>query len=294
MTEHLVNPELLRKIPIFKSLTDAELLQIINSPQNGIEEYESRQTIVRESEIGTCMYVVLEGSVEVSIRGADASGREISIGTLRKGDFFGDHSLETDTTGRRDATVRAYQKARLLRIEKDQVELCLKRDTGDAKDAEDAEEIPLRIQSPQDREIRALMQGMRLFQALKQSELNTIGSWTRIVTVGPGDFVLKESDKGDCLYVVLEGKVEICTFDEDGKIILLAELERGDHFGEQSLMPGSSGKRNAYARSNGGARLIQVPKAYFRLILNRDGELAQALRKIGESQRNELDNIQKR
>jgi len=95
------------------------------------------------------------------------------------------------------------------------------------------------------------------------------------------------------MYVVLEGSVEIFTLDEDGKVVLLATHKRGNYFGEQSLMPGSSGERNAYARSNDEVKLIKVPKAYFRLILNRDSVVAQALQKIGDSQKKELNQIQK-
>jgi len=287
MVEQLTDPGFLRKIAIFSSMTDAELMQIIKSPDNGIEEFKSKEVIVRESEIGTCMYVVLKGSVEIFIRGADASGREITIATLRTGDFFGDQSLDSDTTGRRTASVRAYQPATVFRIEKKHIQLSLH------SDIEDSEAISIPDMSPEDREARDLIQGMRLFQSLNDSELNTIGSWTDIISVGPGDFVLKESEKGNCLFVVLDGTVEIFTFDEDGKIVMLATLERGDHFGEQSLMPGSSGERNAYARTNEIARLVKIPKEYFRLLLNRDGELAMALQKIGEKQKNEIEDIQK-
>ncbi|MCZ6803068.1 MAG: cyclic nucleotide-binding domain-containing protein [Proteobacteria bacterium] len=69
MTENSINPNQLNKIPIFDSLSDAELKEIINSPDNGYEEYDMKQGIIREEEIGDCMYVVLEGTVEVSIRG---------------------------------------------------------------------------------------------------------------------------------------------------------------------------------------------------------------------------------
>ena len=52
------------------------------------------------------MYIVLEGTVEVSIRGV-SGGREITIATLNAGDFFGEQSLLPGGTGRRNASVRA-------------------------------------------------------------------------------------------------------------------------------------------------------------------------------------------
>ena len=90
---------------------------------------------------------------------------------------------------------------------------------------------------------------------------------------------------------MLDGTVEIFTLDDDGKITMLAEHGRGNYFGEQALLPGSSGKRNAYVRSNNKVRLIQVPKEYFRLVINRDSVLFEALQKIGEAQKEEINKI---
>lgn len=288
MAEQKIDPTILRDIPIFQSLSDAELIQILQSEDNGIEEYEPKKNIVRESEIGTCMYVVLEGAVEVYLRGGGgAVGRDITLSTLRKGDFFGDQSLDSDSTGRRNASVRALYPTKVFRIDKKHVLLALH------GEVEESEDVTVPVMRPEDREVRDLIEGLRLFQSLTEKELSTIGVWTKVIKVGPGDFVIKESEQGDCMYVVLEGEVEIFTFDDDGKIVMLATLTRGNHFGEQALMPGSSGERNAYARTRDIARLIQIPKAYFRLILNRDSDLAQTLLKAGSKQKDEITKIHK-
>lgn len=284
MKGQLTDPGILRDIPIFQSLSDAELTEILNSPDNSVEEFEPKQAILRESEIGDCMYVMLDGIAEVSIR-SGAGGGDITIATLRPGDFFGEASLLPENTDRRNATVRALHQCQLFRIDKKHVLLSVQ---GEVDETED---ITVRRPSPLEDEIVELLKGMRLFNSLTDQELATIGNWTEILTVGPGDFVLKESESGDFLYVVLEGSVEIFTLDDDGKITMLAEHGRGNYFGEQALLPGSSGKRNAYVRSNDEVKLIQVPKEYFRLVINRDSVLFEALQKIGASQKEEIDKI---
>ena len=284
MTGQLTDPGILRDIPIFQSLSDAELTEILNSPDNGIEDFEPKQAILRESEIGDCMYVMLDGIAEVSIR-SGAGGGDITIATLRPGDFFGEASLLPENTDRRNASVRALHKCQLFRIDKKHVLLSVQ---GEVDETED---ITVRRHSPLDQEVVDLLKDMRLFNSLTDQELATIGSWTEILTVGPGDFVLKESESGDFLYVVLEGSVEIFTLDDNGKITMLAEHGRGNYFGEQALLPGSSGKRNAYVRSNDAVKLIQVPKEYFRLVINRDSVLFEALQKIGASQKEEINKI---
>ena len=287
MAEQTISVDILRKVPIFNSLSDQELEQIINAPENGLEEFGVKKAIIKESEIGHCMYIILEGIVEVSIRGEGGFGREITIARLKEGDFFGEQALVAqDKTGRRNATVRTLQPTKLFRIDKKYVDLGL-------GDVEESEDITIPRSTQKDNEVRKLIEGMRLFKSLKENELECIGTWTEIVTVGPGDFVLKESEKGDCLFVVLDGSVEIFTFDDDGKIIILTTHKRGNYFGEQALMPGSTGERTAYARSNEIARLIKVPKAYFRLILNRDSELAKSLEQQGKVQKEQLGKFRK-
>ena len=285
MSEQLTDPGILRDIPIFSSLSDTELAEILKSPDNGIEEFGPKEVIIRESEIGNCMYVMLDGIAEVAIR-SGGGGREVTIATLRAGDFFGEASLLPENTDRRNASVRALHQCKVFRIDKKHVLLSVQ---GEVDETED---VTVRKASPVEEEVVALLKGMRLFNSLSDEELAAIGGWTEILTVGPGDFVLKESESGDFLYVVLDGTVEIFTLDDDGKITMLAEHGRGNYFGEQALLPGSSGKRNAYVRSNDEVRLVQVPKEYFRLVINRDSVLFEALQKIGAAQNEEIKKIQ--
>jgi CRP-like cAMP-binding protein len=299
-----LHTQLLKNIPIFRSLSDDFLQGILNAPENGIVEYEPKHLIIRESEIGDCMYIVLEGTVEVLIR-AESSNREISIATLRAGDFFGERSLMPGSTGRRNATIKSVYQTKVFRIDKKYVLLSIKRDDFSLDDDEDVTAINVTSSKPAPTpepkvpskpampafppdEVRDLIIKIRLFKSLNRDELLSIHDWTQIVKVGPGDFVLKESQPGDAMYVVLDGEVEIFTLDSDGKIVVLAKLNSGDYFGEQSLMPDSKGKRNAFARSDKESRLVKIPKEYFRLVLNRDSDLAKELKKKHESQKQKL------
>ncbi len=276
MTDSLNDTELLHSIPLFKSLNDDDLAIILNAPENGIEEYGQREIIVREAEVGDCMYIILDGYLEVSIR-SGSSDREVGIATLRPGDFFGEQSLLPWGTGRRNASVKALHSAKVFRIDKKYVLLAIKHDEDE--DSADITAINTKFEPD---EVRDLIMDMRLFKSLNNQELATIRDWTEIVTFGPGDFVVKKFQKGEHLYVILDGKAEVFTLDDDGEIIILAELGAGEFFGEQALMPDSKGKRNAFVRANDETRLIKIPKEYFRLILNRDEKIAAELKKTQE------------
>lgn len=284
MSDNKISPSYLSKIPIFASLSNDELQEIINSPDNGYEEYEMKQGIIREEEIGVCMYVILEGTVEVSIKGS-AGGREISIATLRAGDFFGEQSLLPGGTGRRNASVRAFHPSKLFRIDKKHVLL----NVGGLDESED---ITVQMFKSAEQEVRDMLGKLRLFESLASSELDTYRSWTEVVTVGPGDFVVKEDEPGEHLFVVLDGIVEVFIIDEDGKINILARLKPGEYFGEQALMDDSSGERNAYVRTDNETRLIKIAKDYFKLALKRDSVLAMSLKKVGKAQKEEISKLE--
>jgi len=281
------DPQIIRNIELFKSLSEEAIRVILKSKENSIEEYPSKQIILREDEMGDCMYVILEGTVEVMIRGGSAN-REITIATLRAGDFFGEQALLPEGTGRRNATVRALHPSKLFKIDKKYVLLGVKKDVTEPQ-SEDITEINPNLPG---HEVRDLIMKMRLFQSLGREELLSIDDWTRVLTVGPGEFVIKEDEEGDYLYVVLEGIVDVFNFDDEDKIVILARLEPGTYFGEQALLSEDRGKRNAYVRTDGTARLIQIPREYFRLLVNRDSELAAELKKAGEQQRATIRKLQ--
>jgi CRP-like cAMP-binding protein len=284
MTDNSISPSHLNKIPIFASLSVPELKEIINSPDNGYEEYDEKEGVIREEEIGDCMYVIMEGAVEVSIRGG-TGGREITIATLREGDFFGEQSLLPGGTGRRNASVRSLYPSKLFRIDKKHVLLHV----GGLDETED---ITVQAFKPEEKEVRNMLGKLRLFQSLSEVELDSYQSWTEVIKVGPGDFIVKESEPGEHLYVILDGIVEVFIIDEGGKVSILAKLEPGDYFGEQALIDGGSGERNAYVRTDNETRLIKISKDYFKLALKRDSVLATALNKVGEAQKEEISKFQ--
>ena len=75
--------------------------------------YPDGEVILRQGEIGKCMYVLQAGRVEVVIEGG---GRDVRLSVLEPGDVFGEMALFTREP--RSATVRALGEARILTIDK--------------------------------------------------------------------------------------------------------------------------------------------------------------------------------
>lgn len=105
--------ELLKNIPLFKSLSEEEF----NSIHEKLEEvnYTENTLVFETGEIGDCLYIVVEGEVEVYIEAGEKSDKVI-LSTLGKGDYFGEMSLITGEP--RSASIITLQDCVFLRLSK--------------------------------------------------------------------------------------------------------------------------------------------------------------------------------
>lgn len=277
------NQEILKKVPFFQPLSHEELGKIMEAPENELMEYDAREVIVRESEIADCMYVIFDGTAEVFLR-LEGGDRQLTVATLHKGDFFGEQAILPGGPGVRNASVRSLHPSKMFRIDKKYV-------IKYANLHEDARINTLGDVDSSYDEMHNLLSKMRLFQTVSDREFANISTWAKIEDYDSGQFVFREFQKGDSIYIVLEGMVEIFILDSSGKIVIFARLNRGRYFGEQALLPGGDSKRNSYARADVKSRLIRIDRSFFDIILNRDHKLLKALKKIGESQSGEVDKI---
>lgn len=77
------------------------------------KKYEDGEDIVRQGEMGDCMYVIQAGQVEVLQRQGD---KEFCLAVLSEGEFFGEMALFEREM--RCATVRALGEVRVLTVDK--------------------------------------------------------------------------------------------------------------------------------------------------------------------------------
>ena len=70
--------------------------------------YHKGETIIKEGQLDRRMYIILEGSVKITLSDND---EKINVANLNKGDFFGEMSLFNDTP--RSATATALEDVKL-------------------------------------------------------------------------------------------------------------------------------------------------------------------------------------
>lgn len=75
--------------------------------------YHDSEVIVRQGEIGDCMYVVQAGKVEVL---QEKGNKQVRLAVLSEGDIFGEMAIFEREV--RSATVRAMGEVRVLTVEK--------------------------------------------------------------------------------------------------------------------------------------------------------------------------------
>ncbi len=89
--------------------------------------------------------------------------------------------------------------------------------------------------------------------------------------IADGDEIVREGDAGDDMFIVQSGQVRISKRQANGEVVL-ATLNKGDFFGEMSLL--ESLPREATAKAVGEVRLLVLSRGALLFRLRRDPTFA--------------------
>ena len=225
---------------------------------------------------GRDLYMLERG--EITVQRTTTYGT-FALGAVEPGDFFGEASFITGQERSSDALAAApsqlfridaaildnlmesspeigvqiywtlwHSLARKLRATNDQLKSFFSNESmpeNFLRLRQQAAGVPSNVQvEPSDK--------IRLFreQGLSRRELMTLATFSREKRFGAGASLFQEGDEGSEMYIILDGRVMISKFIPGAGEEALAILERGDFFGEMSLIDGEP--RSADARSHGG------------------------------------------
>lgn len=85
--------------------------------------YKDQEIIIKQGEVGNCMYVIQSGEVEIL---KEKDGRLVRIAVRTSGEFFGEMALFSSE--HRSATVRSLGEARILTVDKRNLLLSIQKD----------------------------------------------------------------------------------------------------------------------------------------------------------------------
>jgi CRP/FNR family transcriptional regulator, cyclic AMP receptor protein len=104
------------------------------------------------------------------------------------------------------------------------------------------------------------LRSIRLFANLEDSQLKSFLHYLEVVRFPQFSHIVRQGQRGDAMYVVVEGELRVLTI-VDGKESILATLTAGDCFGEISLL--DQGPRSADVIANRDSVLLRLSNSAF-------------------------------
>jgi CRP-like cAMP-binding protein len=269
----------LRRMPIWANLTDEQLFRLTAAVRE--ELLEPGGVLFRHRDRGRDIYLLEEGRVAIE---RPTPYGTYTLGEIPPGGLLGE--VNYVSLRERSADAVAKEPSRLLRLDAEELDRVAEEDpelavqlywcfwrtlarklraTNEQLRTLFAGEFPtenvLALRQAGDRRDgqRVTVEPsakIRLFreQGLSRSELMTLATFSREKRFAEGAYLFQEGDEGNEMYVVLEGRARISKFIPGGGEEALAILDRGDFFGEMSLIDGEP--RSADARAHGGALTV--------------------------------------
>jgi CRP/FNR family cyclic AMP-dependent transcriptional regulator len=117
----VVSPLLVRSVPLFSLLPDAQLLLLTQVVLR--KPYPKNSTVIAAGDPADALYIVISGRLKVMMN--DKEGREIILAILHQGEVFGEMGLIDQAP--RSATVVAMESSELLTITRADFTKCLQK-----------------------------------------------------------------------------------------------------------------------------------------------------------------------
>jgi CRP-like cAMP-binding protein len=231
-----------------------------------IAHVRAGQAVFMEGESGTSLYLILQGEVDVE---RESEGTIKRLATLRRGAFFGEMALLTDTP--RTATVRAVKTTTLLAASRKAVRKLV--------DSE-PRVLKLLMRFFRARLVGTLVATSPLFKPFSADDRRALVTRFRLREIEGGRVVIEKGSASDGLYMVLMGRLVAYLPDEER---VLGPLGPGDAFGEMSLLSGASAM--ASIRTETRSWVLRLPREDFEELTGEHPELAKALEELASSRR---------
>lgn len=114
-----------------------------------------------------------------------------------------------------------------------------------------------------------------LFSDLTQDELLAVIGKVKHQMLSPGVFVFQEGERGDSIYIVVSGTLDIIARDKKGNNVTLSTLKEGEFFGEFGFF--ANAKREASVRATSPASILEIAKSDIDEIIAKHKRVAQVL-----------------
>ena len=135
-----------------------------------------------------------------------------------------------------------------------------------------------------------LLERNEIFSILSKSQILQIADTSSVHCYGPGEIIVAEGEKGDSLFMLLNGQVSVRMRTDSSIDTEVAKLKDGDIFGEMTLFTGSP--RIASVRSPSEVEVLEVHRPVIAGLIEQEPILLERLGKMISSRQTQLQKLQ--
>ncbi|XP_026756220.2 cGMP-dependent protein kinase, isozyme 2 forms cD4/T1/T3A/T3B isoform X3 [Galleria mellonella] len=221
-------------------------------------EYAAGSLIIKEGDVGSIVYVMEEGRVEVS--------RENKyLSTMAPGKVFGELAILYNC--KRTATIKAATDCRLWAIERQCFQTIMMR-TGLIRQAEYTD----------------FLKSVPIFKDLPEDTLIKISDVLEETHYQNGDYIIRQGARGDTFFIISKGQVKVTQKQpnsNDEKFI--RTLTKGDFFGEKALQGDDLRTANIICDSPEGCTCLVIDRETFNQLISTLDEIRTKYKDEGDS-----------
>lgn len=111
-----------------------------------------------------------------------------------------------------------------------------------------------------------------LLSSLDSKQLKLLAFTCEVFDYAAQDYLFREGETSDCVYVILDGLVEIISSDQDGKEILLATSSANTLIGEMAVLSGAS--RTASVKARDAVTALKISNDRFLALVTENPQVA--------------------
>ena len=282
----------LRRLAVFQHMKDEQIFRLSKFAR--VEGYATGDYVFREEDRSMDFYVVKDGKIE--IRKETPFGPQI-LGTLTADTIFGEMNFidrmqrSSDGLAIEASAAYTFSFSALDQLMDEDKELAVglhwafwRSLTEKVRDAneqlklffqEDAKRGQGRKRAEGTREVQQVTvkseDKVDLFRerGLSAAEMKLLATFSSEERFREGSMIFREGEKGDKLYIVLDGRVRISKFIPGVGEEALTVLDRGDFFGEMALIDDKPRSADAKAHEQ-DATVLSIDRATLNEILSMD------------------------
>jgi len=202
-------------------------------------EYAKGSLIIKEGDIGSIVYVMEEGKVEVS-----REGKFLSV--MSAGKLFGELAILYNC--QRTATIKAATDCKLWAIERQ----CF-------------QTIMMRTAMVRQSEYTKFLKSVPTFVNLPEETLIKIADVMEETTYKEGEYIIRQGAMGDTFFIISKGRVKVTKKEGPGATEdkFIRNLHKGEFFGEKALSGEEVRTANIIADDANGVECLVIDRDSF-------------------------------